>query len=301
MGRQGQPGSKHKFQYLKLTNIEGGWAELLSEIPTWISELRLAKYEPFKTKQDEINACERGDRTQVLNRNLRFVVNIARRYISKNVDTWELVASGTEGLTLAYDTFDPSKNVKFITYAVYRIRAKMLDVLQETSAIKLSNRQAKLLAAYVEYGNLRIIKEKFPAFYPQTLETLERNLEEVLQIKFMSSLDDSFENGESKASAIEANKVLFSFEEAITGNLSVLSNVEAQVISLAFGLNNEKAISDRKIAEELGINRSKVAKIKKAALSELAKQEELKEIFERIADDTSAITWAFPNNVISDD
>lgn len=292
---------KHKFSYVDLKDVEGGWNELFAEIPTWIAELRQSKFDPFKSKKEELEAIKDGKREEVLNRNLRFVVNLARRYISKNVNAWELVAAGTEGLSIAYQKFDTTKNVKLITYAVYLIRAKMLDVLQDLSAIKLSNRQAKLLAAYLEYGDLQLIKDKFPAFYPQTIETLQKNLENVLQIKFMSSLDDElYAGGEAKSTRLVADNASkdSGFIDAITDHLHLLTDDELLIISKVYGLGDENVTSSRKIAKELGINRTKIAKLKKSALAKLADQDELKRMFELITDDTSAVTWAnSPNKV----
>ena len=183
--------SKHKLKYLDLDNIEGGWAELYQAIPDWITELKKPLYEPLD-KEVELNYIKLGRKDEVIQANLRFVLNIARHYIVQRVDVEDLVFSGNHGLIEAYDTFDPSKGTKFISWAVYLIREKMMECIREHQAIKLSKKAKKLLSDYAFYGSIYDMKEAHPERYWQVEEKLYEKLDNYLQLDWMPHIEDEF-------------------------------------------------------------------------------------------------------------
>ena len=65
--------------------------------------------------------AKKGDnqaREKVINHNLRFVVSVAKKYQNQGMPLEDLISEGNRGLIKAYEKFDTSRNVKFITYAV---------------------------------------------------------------------------------------------------------------------------------------------------------------------------------------
>lgn len=89
------------------------------------------------TREEEkvlIKAAKNGDkeaRNRIILANLRFVFDQAKKYRGKGVDMDELIAHGNAGLIKALDKFDDSKDFKFISYAVWWIRQKMLKAIEE--------------------------------------------------------------------------------------------------------------------------------------------------------------------------
>lgn len=90
---------------------------------------------------DEIEAAKKikkGDRRslkKLVEANLKFVVSVARQYQNQGVDLEDLINEGNMGLLTAAERFDPNKNFKFISYAVWWIRQAILKALAEQSRV----------------------------------------------------------------------------------------------------------------------------------------------------------------------
>jgi RNA polymerase primary sigma factor len=90
-------------------------------IELYINDIK--KYPPLKREEEErlIALAKAGDRAsyeKVINSNLRFVFQIAKSYQDRGVDLEDLIAEGNTGLIKAFDRFDQTKGIKFISYAV---------------------------------------------------------------------------------------------------------------------------------------------------------------------------------------
>ena len=90
-------------------------------------------------EQDLLIRLQAGDlmvRTPLIERNLRLVVYIARKFENTGISIEDLVSIGTIGLIKAVNTFDPSKNIKLATYASRCIENEILMYLRRTSKLK---------------------------------------------------------------------------------------------------------------------------------------------------------------------
>ncbi len=99
---------------------------------------------PLMTREEEeitARAAAEGDkaaREKLINANLRFVVNIAKKYQGLGLPLEDLIATGNLGLVTAVDRFEVDKNNRFISYAVWWIRQSILSALSEkTRMIRL--------------------------------------------------------------------------------------------------------------------------------------------------------------------
>ena len=298
---------KAKFNYLDLDDIQGGWAELYQAIPNWIEEIRNRKYEPLEKEEelDLIRTAKYGTgimalraKEEVIRRNLRFVVNISRHYLHITLDAQHLISLGNEALVTAFDKFDPEREVKFITYAVNLIRCSMIEALRTTSAITIPARAVRLIKDYIEYGDLEKLKELFPDKYPESIKKLEEKLEGALVIRYMSSLDVEFEDGSSLSETIaDKPSNVFTYGDEIRAIIKAaqLDPMEQAVIHLNFGLEGDKPLGLRKVADKVGSNLTKVSKIRKSAFEKLKGIERLQVILEEV-NESDAITWATPTS-----
>ena len=83
----------------------------------------IQRFEPMSKDEERVVMlkAKNGDkaaRELIINSNLRFVVSVAKKYQNQGIALEDLISEGNKGLIKAYDKFDVSKNVKFITYGV---------------------------------------------------------------------------------------------------------------------------------------------------------------------------------------
>ena len=96
----------------------------------------------WRENQDE-NASER-----VILANVRFVINIAKRYQNQTVPMADLVAEGMLGLIVALDRFDPDRGFKFITFAVWWIKQKITYAIHRDHIVKLPDNFKQIIYQY---------------------------------------------------------------------------------------------------------------------------------------------------------
>lgn len=99
------------------------------------------KYPMFKNKQEEIecgirarNGCEKS-REELVTRNLRFVPKVVFQYTTNQNDFYDMISEGNRGLIDASLDYDPDKNLKFISYAVWHIRRRIVDFMCDYSRV----------------------------------------------------------------------------------------------------------------------------------------------------------------------
>lgn len=110
----------------------------------WISaQLKSRRYRSMTREQEReaFEAFRAGDesaRTKIIEANLKFLIAVAAHYTNKGLPLEDLIAEGVLGMNEAVSRFDQTKNFKFISYAVWWIRQRILKALGETGrAIKL--------------------------------------------------------------------------------------------------------------------------------------------------------------------
>ena len=195
---------------------------------------------PLSTKDEAecIEQCKKGDkaaRDKLIEHNLRLVAHIVKKYnmIDKDID--DLISIGTIGLIKAIDTFDSDKGIRLATYASRCIDNELLMMLRSNKRI------AKEVYLYDPIGSDK--------------EGNEINLLDIIE--------------EAEVDIVE-NIVLEDDIKKLYGMLGkVLTDREREIIYLRYGLNNKKEVTQREIANKLGISRSYVSRIEKKALKKL--------------------------------
>ena len=241
-------------------------------------EIELAK----KIKQGDQRALE-----TLVRANLRFVVSVAKQFQNQGLSLGDLINEGNLGLIKAGKRFDETRGFKFISYAVWWIRQSIMQAIAEQSRmVRLPlNRVGALNKMGKVYRDLEQEYERQPS--AQELATqLDMNVDEVaytLQIAGRHvSMDAPFGpvNDENKNSLLD---VLFdekqpspdftlmdeSLKTEIERALATLSEREAKVIKLYFGLNKEHSATLEEIGDRLNLTRERVRQIKETALRRL--------------------------------
>lgn len=195
---------------------------------------------PLSSKEEKhyISLLESGDETAkdiLIERNLRLVAHIAKKYTATAIPADDLISIGTIGLIKAVNTYSSHKSTRLATYA-----ARCID-----NEILMSLRASKRLRTEVSLSD-PIGTDK---------EGNEINLNDIIGTDPDEILDDI-------SLRMQISKLL----QAIN---SVLTEREKTVILKRYGIMGHQPLPQREIADELGISRSYVSRIEKKALSKL--------------------------------
>lgn len=228
---------------------------------------------------------------ELVRRNLRFVVNIAKRYAHLGVPLSDLINDGNWGLVHAARRFDERRGVRFITYAVHWIRQSILRALpQQVHALRVPARHVGQVAhAWRERRRLEQLLGRAPTFAEITeatgLEAAE--VEQVLAATApVTSLDAPSANGSGRLldylpdptpHDTDADLLESARSERIREIVARLPAREQEVLRLSFGLDGEEPMTLDAIGEALGASRERVRQIRNRALSSLRGRRELRE------------------------
>ncbi len=175
----------------------------------------------------------------LIERNLRLVSHIVKKYYSKTNDTDDLISIGTIGLIKAIDSFNAEKGTRLATYASRCIENEIL----------MHFRAGKKVANDVYLNDtLEIDKDGNPLTIEDTI----------------SSPDDLADNLEVKVRWEKVAKIIENMED----------EREKEIIILRYGLDNKKPLTQREVAQRLNISRSYVSRIEKKVLNDIKKQVE---------------------------
>jgi RNA polymerase primary sigma factor len=245
---------------------------------------------PLLTAEEEIQLARRirqGDR-EALNKltraNLRFVVSVAKQYQNQGLSLADLVNEGNIGLIKAAQRFDETRGFKFISYAVWWIRQAILQALAEQS--RIVRLPLNRVGALHKIGKASSTLEQEFGREPSAEEIaqeLEMNPLEVTDTLKISnshlSLDAPFSHGEDNSLMdVLANELQPAPDDALLDEslkieiakaLDTLTIREAEVISLYFGINRERAFTLEEIGSEFGLTRERVRQIKEKAIRRL--------------------------------
>ena len=218
--------------------------------------------------------------------NLRFVVNVAKKYQNQGLPLADLIAEGNIGLLNAIEHYDVTKGYHFISYAVWWIRQAILKAICEKSRmIRLPLNRANELVQIEKARNLFEGELSEDAEIREVAEFLEMEPEHVKDIISISrdliSLDapvydeknsttvgELIENEHHESP--EQNAIQSSLREDINKVLAALTAKEREIIEYRFGLNGKRPMSLKEIGDRMHLTKERIRQIEKAALKKVA-------------------------------
>ncbi|NJN63766.1 MAG: RNA polymerase sigma factor RpoD/SigA [Acidobacteria bacterium] len=230
---------------------------------------------------------QKGDRAalhKLVEANLRFVVSFAKRYRGLGLSFLDLINEGNVGLIEAAKRFDPDKNVKFITYAVWWIRQSIIHALSDQAGpFRLPQKQANLLyrigktqaALMTELERRPTVEEIAEAMdvSPDDVNTLLQvsdeniSLSEVIDEEHDFHLSDKLE--QDVIPPADALVVRSALRNHVRRALGELDEKERRVILLRFGLTGEEPKTLKEIGEVMNLSRERIRQIEAQALGKL--------------------------------
>jgi RNA polymerase sporulation-specific sigma factor len=198
---------------------------------------------PPLTREEEEHLLEKlpsGDsavRALLIERNLRLVVYIARKFENTGIHIEDLVSIGTIGLIKAVNTFDPTKKIKLATYASRCIENEILMFLRRNNKIRSEVSFDEPLNTDYD-GNELLLSDVLGT----ENDTIYRDIEDEVDRKILRTA------------------------------LSNLSDRERKIMELRFGLNGGEEKTQKDVADMLGISQSYISRLEKRIIKRLRKE-----------------------------
>jgi len=246
------------------------------------------------TAEEEVELAQRireGDQIaleKLTNANLRFVVSVAKQYQNQGLKLPDLINEGNVGLVKAAKRFDETRGFKFISYAVWWIRQSILQALAEQSrVVRLPlNKIGVINKINKTFSHLEQINERPPSAIEiaKELDMSESQVKVALKNSGRHlSMDAPFKEGENDSNLYD---VLSSAESPnpddqlmkdslsveINRALDTLSQREADVIRLNYGIGNQPAMTLQEIGDMFDLSRERVRQIREKGIRRLKHQ-----------------------------
>ena len=269
-----------------MTNDENILAIYLKDI----NRIPLLSHEEEAQLAIKAKQGDKAAKNKIVNANLRFVVNVAKKYQKHGLDLTDLISEGNIGLLIAIDKFDVTKGYHFISYAVWWIRQSILQALAE---------QARIVRLPLnQVGSLNKISKAFSKFEQENerrpsaeelADQLDLPVDKVVDSLKVSgrhiSVDAPFVDGEDNSlldvlvndDSPMADNLLVneSLSREIDRALSTLTDREKEIIQMFFGIGMQEMTLEE-IGDRFGLTRERVRQIKEKAIRRLKQNQRSK-------------------------
>jgi RNA polymerase primary sigma factor len=253
----------------------------------------IAHYDPLPAEKEKVlgRRIQAGDQEalrELVEANLRFVVSYCKRYRSLGIPYLDLIHEGTLGLIEAAKRFDPERNVKFISYAVWWVRQAILHAFSEGGRAfrvpqKLQGQVSKVARAREE---LQTELERLPTLAELAARTAlpEDRVEALLlaagddvSLNEVVGEDGHLERGDlleqDSVPSAELRLIRDNIEQQIRAMVAGLDGKEREVIRMRFGLDGDEPRTLQEIGEQLNLSRERVRQIESRAKEKLRRSQ----------------------------
>jgi RNA polymerase primary sigma factor len=254
----------------------------------------IAKFKPLAAEEEKAlgRRIREGDQEAIdrlVEANLRFVVHYAKRYRGLGLSYMDLIHEGSLGLIEAAKRFDPERNVKFISYAVWWVRQAIFHALSEHARVfrlpqKLSGQVSRLETAREK---LKSELERAPTteelaartqFTKDEVERLLLAAGDDVSLSTAVGDDGNLELGDTleqeSVPSAEVEMIRSSFERRIQDMVGGLDEKEREVIRMRFGLDGDEPRTLQEIGETMGLSRERIRQIESRAKEKLRRSRE---------------------------
>lgn len=257
----------------------------------------IAKY-PALSEEEERALGERirqGDKEALqtlVKANLKFVVAYVKKYRGMGLSLLDLINEGNVGLLEAAKRFDPSRNVRFISYAVWWVRQAIVHALTQSARVfnipqKISDQISLMRRKTAE---LKASLGREPS-RQEIAEAMGISEEDVRDLEVLSernvSLSDKVNDedlevedrlSDPASPSVEYQIIKASIEQQIRETLADLDDKEALVLKLRYGLDDDKPLTLQEIGDRLNLSRERIRQIERKAMRKLGRSHKLQHL-----------------------
>ena len=258
-------------------------------ILAYFEDITATKSKPLsRAREGELAIrIQQGDmqaRDELVQANLRFVVDVAKGYQHRGLPLADLIGAGNLGLLTAAERFDGARGCKFISYAVWWIRQSILQTLAEqTRTVRLPMNKISLLQQLAKASEplwQSTGEEPGVADLAEAVGVSVQEVQETLRVaRNVRSLDGITDEGEEH-SLLDIlpdvnqdppdTEALRMSDQALTERvLASLDEREGYVLRLYFGLIGSQGMTLEQIGRQIGVTRERVRQIKERGLEKL--------------------------------
>jgi len=263
-------------------------SEILKRYLREISRINKLTAEEEVTLGRQIQAGDQKALTHMVEANLRFVVSFAKRYRGAGLSFLDLINEGNLGLIEAAKRFDPGRKVKFVTYAVWWIRQSIISAIAEKGgSFRLPQKQANLLYKLGKNVSDLSLKLQRNPTADEIADRMNISEDEVLflqgfsreNISLNTIVDDNHDFQlwqrieQDTIPSAHLQVIKSSLEHHISGLLSELTEKEATVITLRFGLSGGEPQTLKEIGHHLSLSRERIRQIEYKAMEKLRRSQ----------------------------
>jgi len=259
----------------------------LDVIKSYLHEISHTSLLTFEEEQILAEKIEKGDekaRQQMIEANLRLVVNIGKRYLNRGLPLADIIEEGNIGLMKAVEKFDYKKGFRFSTYASWWIRQSIeRAIINQTKTIRLPVHVAEHINRFLSTSEMLIQELGREPSLKEIADRLNISTEDVEDLKKLIRRTYSLETpvGDKEANIlmdiIADNTIMspsqmaegISMREEIDKWLIQLSDKQREVICLRFGLEGQEAMTLEEIGNRFGLTRERIRQIEVIALGKL--------------------------------
>lgn len=241
----------------------------------------------LEEEQELSRRAKTGDKTAVnklVESNLLLVVSIAKKYYGCGLPLLDLIQEGNIGLITAANKYDGEKGFRFSTYATYWIRQAISRALGEQSRtiripanmIDLLNKIKKVTVELTQSLNRQPTDEELAEKLGVEVDKVQAALD-IAQVS--SSLDTPIDDegetsmgdliADTKASNVGDDLIKEANSQIIEGVLSTLSNREAEIIRMRFGIGRDRPMTLEEVGTHYGLSRERIRQVETKALRKL--------------------------------
>lgn len=225
-------------------NMEVGKNDFSESVKVYYRELKMYRPIPRDEERRLLKLAKQGDieaRNKIVNSNLRFVFNIAKKYRNNGVDIADLISAGNSGMFKAIERFDMSRDVKFFSYAVWWIRQHMMK--------EIANHRERG-ANESGFDDVFSVKQHNDNIYPE---------------------DDADDTDDSQNGISDSTSDLYEVQQkhfVVEKLLAKLDDRERLIISKYFGIEDDSdGHNVNEISKELNLSSERVRQLKIKAIN----------------------------------